>query len=674
MAKKKEKLPKVTLKGTLTGDVKNLFYRALHERGVISRNGVFLIEGRKKWGSPENFRSGEFEVSDQPFEGFNAGATHIDLPDGQGIHALIKDEKGEVFPISSVRRPEFITNIVHGMFVKRPDGEVHCYEHDGDQLTGARPFKINGELAPLHRLALEHEGAINGTSPVLTLSEGKGFIGSVELTSFNTIVDLLPDFHRLEDLDADEQEDLSRDYAFVMKEIAEDMIYKTSVTDIVSSQMTLEDVDRLIEVSGYAETGKIYPEYNDFDRRKPFDQALFDITLKAMTALRNQGLLAPCPNNGPRNDPKMKAWNEWLNGKFDDPSDDSFTRKSGLMWLSQSPAFGAMTFCIFDKTRDMKKADVNIPKMRKSLRAAFRAFADDLPTSKAGVMTARDMNCAITGDTMMLVGSALKPKLTTHQRRDKFGRYEPLENLETPKSVRHMEIPLPSGKLIVNDWFRIKGFDKGLQALIGNDDDYDINNAAGMDDRARDYFQKAGLCIVQVGNTCPSAYEEPAEDGSKILRTGHIDEDHEEFWDENDVRIKDMPKEAFSTCTDLWANTFADEQVVVDILLASGEYNDRSEAQAALDNYLEKTWTASRVDVGFDQLHLYAPTGYGITKGQGQFDNVFKADELSQNEWQEDMYVLSTKPLTVDPEILNEEEWVWRSEFEPAQTQDEPEP
>lgn len=669
----KPKLPKITLSGNLSEDVKSDVYLELHARGAIDRHRNFMIEGREKWGRPENFYKGSFLVSDEPFPDFPDEKTHVDLPSGKSVHIVIQDDKGQSFPYSEIQPHEQLTNVVHGMFVRRPDGRVLCYEHDGEQLTGDRPFKMDGSLAPLHRHALEKEAERNGGNPILGLDDpgAKGFIGSVVLTRHNNILEFLPDFHRLEDLSEEEQAELAGDYDFVMKEIADDEIYKAKVIDLVASQLTEKDADRLIGVSGYAKTSEIYPSSSDHERRRAFDDALFDITLKAMNALREQGLLEPCPNNGPRNDVKMNAWNNWLNGAFDDPEDDSFDTTFGRNWLSQSPAFGAMSYAILDKTMDMEDSKVNLGKMRKCLMKAFKAYAEALPTN-AGVMSARDLRCEITGDGLMLVDSVLKPELTHHSRRDKFGRYIPLENLEAPKKVRHMEIPLPSGKLIVNDWFRIKGFKEGVKALIGTEDNYDINYANGLDDRARNYFTKAGLCIVQVGNSSPTAYVEPSDDGSLIYRAGYVDEDHEDFWDEKGKRIKDMPEEAFSTCTDLWANTFADEQVLVDILLASGEYEDRAAAQTALDDYVENTWTVSRVDVGFDQLHLYAQTGYGMNTSR--FSDVFKADELAQNVWQEDQYILSTKPLTVDPELLEENEWVWRDQYEPPEVDENPEP
>lgn len=109
--------------------------------------------------------------------------------------------------------------------------------------------------------------------------------------------------------------------------------------------------------------------------------------------------------------------------------------------------------------------------------------------------------------------------------------------------------------------------------------------------------------------------------------------------------------------------------MILDVLMASERYPDRSDARAALDAYAEE-YGVSMVDLGVDHLNLYVPTGYGVRKGD--FNEVFRAAELEPAEWREDAYVLSAAPLTVDPELL--EACDWRERAREAPETDAPSP
>jgi hypothetical protein len=103
-------------------------------------------------------------------------------------------------------------------------------------------------------------------------------------------------------------------------------------------------------------------------------------------------------------------------------------------------------------------------------------------------------------------------------------------------------------------------------------------------------------------------------------------------------------------------------EVIVDILMASDRYPDRADALMGLTEYAQE-YGVSMTDLGVDRLHLYLPTGQGIHAGD--FNEVFRAAELDPAAWREDVYVLSATPLTVDPGILEDCDWVERPATQP---------
>lgn len=128
------------------------------------------------------------------------------------------------------------------------------------------------------------------------------------------------------------------------------------------------------------------------------------------------------------------------------------------------------------------------------------------------------------------------------------------------------------------------------------------------------------------------------------------------FWTEEGEKIGDgAPEPVWRTCTDLWANTFAAPERIVDVMMASGLYEARTEAEAVLETYCAQTHGAGIFDLGTEELHVYAPTGYGVHRDN--FDTVFAAPEIPRLAWQENVYVLSTRPLGVDAELLLDHDW-----------------
>ena len=57
--------------------------------------------------------------------------------------------------------------------------------------------------------------------------------------------------------------------------------------------------------------------------------------------------------------------------------------------------------------------------------------------------------------------------------------------------------------------------------------------------------------------------------------------------------------------------------------------------------------------------------------GNVGFNEVFKASEIVERDWIEDMYILSVQPLTMEEEILENGEWI---SLTPNASENTPEP
>lgn len=392
-----------------------------------------------------------------------------------------------------------------------------------------------------------------------------------------------------------------------------------------------------------------------------------------MEEMKRQGLLGKCPNNGPRGVSEFDAWNVWIDGAVD---------RWRAQSLARTPAFSlprrAIISAMVSVSMDIEKAKTPGGKIDFRNRPAIELTGVDIDRiitdahadmrenfvlgEADGSMNGTDYRCMLTGEPAYVHGAIYTPVL--HRLSRGSSGFEALPALDALPPIRHLELPLPSGHLAMADWFRIDGFTEGLKALVGTDDRYEINYASGLDERARDYFTKAGLVIVQVGNTSPAAYA----DGGGIWRMGRVNEDHDAFWTEDGKPTgQPCPEEAWTTCTDLWANVFADRETVAGILMASGRYPDRGAADRALEDFC-RSHEAVIVNLGVDRIHVYSQTGAGHV--QGEFGRQFRSPDIPEQEWMRDDYILSSRPLAVDPSLL--EMCGWQAATHPGSPAPEP--
>lgn len=641
--------------GLPAGSVAGLSLR-LAQEGRHDPYNVFEVAGVEKWGRPARFRLAAVRVSDAPFEGVPPEETR----DG-AVHVLFETDKGERFGVSrcqAATRPPPQEGV---LLLDRLGRTWFCGDRGADTpLTGAERLRpVPDATAPLLRDTVLGGADLRDRLPVA---------GRFRLGSQGEVIGVEGD------LGPAGPDLLARVSARVETLVARE----ERIRRVAERHFGEGAFDGLLLGRDFPLEGGLIPAYHVFDARKAFDEALLSVTRGFLEELRAEGLLAPCPNNGPRGVGTLEAWNRWLTGAYDAPPEARDREdRYGEHRLADAPGFKTVSNCLIravveterrvwerdhpgekyaSESREdpMGRADVEAA-LRDACARIITAYAEEETTDNIGFM---DLQGRQTSERFMLGGSFLTPVLCAAPT-DYGSGPVPLPPIEAPRSIRHLELSLPSGTLVMADWFRIDGFKEGLQALIGGEDRYEINYATGLDARAKDYFEKAGLVIVQVGNTSPAAYA----DTPGVWRMGHVDEDYDAFWTEEGEPVPgaEPPQEAWRTCTDLWANTFADREVILEILMASDMYPDRSDAAAALDGYCEG-YGVSMTDLGVDRLHLYVPTGHGVHAED--FNDVFRATEIAPAEWREDLYVLSATPLTVDPDLL--EACDWRERDRPA--------
>lgn len=662
----------------VTGDAAPLsdqIWEALEDTGSVTQYMTFTDPAKNnQWGRPERLELVEVLASRTPIPDLPADQTLTYLHSGSSAHVALKDQNASLTGINQVTRKRFGKEI-YGLLLKdSKDRPWFCGGTTGEakSLTGHEPLRrLKGDGHPLMEAAeslrrgktfgLKDEAPLMGKMEVFTdevtcVKHGSG-LPSPESTAGRALQPIL---------DA------------INDRVAAALAREDRIAEITSRHLSDANLQILLgEVEGDIISG-IVPAYNDHDRRRAFEDKFQDLSLALMTELRDAGLLAACDNNGPREVSSMKAWNAFMDGRFDPVEGEKKEPLSDMMLrhrLMNAPAFSIMThqtvriphefedqiwednhpgqrfYAVPEREKEGIPVD-RIPELFAALRASLvETFSleegHSFEYGSEGLRSQADGKCYILANSFLKPALALRPE-SIHDIAVALSPVDP------PKYIRHLEMPLPSGTLVMADWLRIDGFNEGLQALIGTDDHYEINNSSGMDARARDYFEKAGLGIVQVGNSSPSC----SSGGDGIWRMGQVDEDHDAFYEKgDDGKVADRPDTLWTTCTDLWANTFADKGTILTILEASGQYASRDEADAALSHYFEEYGSgAGAYDMGVTHLHLYVPTGPGIHKAN--FHDVFKADELDRHEWVEDYYVISDKPLSVDPDLLEEHDWV----------------
>ena len=383
------------------------------------------------------------------------------------------------------------------------------------------------------------------------------------------------------------------------------------------------------------------------------DRMIGVLISELMNDLRGNGLVSACPNNGPRCVPFMQSWNSWVKNGCEKGDDPSLRYK-----LFSTPAFDALNDSLLHHTSlyflEMKQSGNSFKVIQET---DFDNILSNVIDETMAVLTGHSPvripvyphYCRLSGDSVRCSDNPLDPVLSKFD--ENSGTWEILPIIETiPKPVRHLILDLPSQELLMTKQFVIKGFKEGLDALTGCNF-YDISYQNCIDDCVRDCIEKAGLAVIHLYESWPDAYA--AGDG--IWRMSHIDAAHDVFMSDGKPTDVAPPQPAWSFDMGPSVNHLADPETVIDILMASGIYESRTLAHEALDAGM-KEYDIVRIPMpGIEHLHIHAPTGYGVLNKC--FEDQFRAEEIEYNDWQQDAYVISARPLTVSPDVLEDDVW-----------------
>ena len=234
-------------------------------------------------------------------------------------------------------------------------------------------------------------------------------------------------------------------------------------------------------------------------------------------------------------------------------------------------------------------------------------------------------DCAVTGNVYYLeMGSGWKPRYGTFDAKHDF---VPLTSGPPAPAVAHVSIPVPSGQLLVADWFRIEGFTDAVD--VGDQDGRkSLNTAAGCRE-ATDRYAMHGLMSVSVGNTSPSVF---VRNGQFLVASAEFDE---ESGDDRVLAGENLG----SITTDLWWVSAIDREVLTSLIAQSVS---EEVARARVASFIEE-WGCTTVSLPpGSTLHVYHVDEEGL---QGRFrcadvddsgcDPLYLVASLNPLEWEE---------------------------------------
>lgn len=235
-------------------------------------------------------------------------------------------------------------------------------------------------------------------------------------------------------------------------------------------------------------------------------------------------------------------------------------------------------------------------------------------------------DCMVTGKRLHVEMTDWAPVLGVLEGPTRETRFVSVGPLPAPK-VEHLVIQVPSGELLVSDWFRHPAFTDSVEDPDGKAYKYSLNNDAGKARKTAWHANENGFMSVFVGNTMPAIVQR----GDHVL-FARVDED-----DVDGDANTPSPLEGDvlgHVCTDLWAATAIDREVLTGVFERT---MSRAEAEAAVVELLEETDHVT-VKVKPGVMHLYHTANpAGILK--------FRADGVSDKAVEEMYCVLSEREL-----------------------------
>ena len=346
--------------------------------------------------------------------------------------------------------------------------------------------------------------------------------------------------------------------------------------------------------------------------------------------LRTKDLTMVCTNNGPRHVASMEAWNAWVK---DGNRAEGLSRNA----LYSAPAFMALQYCISDRIEYLStEHHAETSCTENDFSQALDDIRENMVLYLAGQKAEMDLvpgrhdQCLLTGHRLNYGSDPLSPCLM------ELGRTLP--RLKTPPLVRHIILDLPSEEMIAGQFSRIRGFEKGLRALVGTGTSAIIQAmkyAMTYDIQMKKCIRKTGMAVLRCDNMSDMRFS-PVQD---------------------DVWCAGYPVAGNQIGTSPGLMYFADPEILVDVIMESGLYPRRSTAKLEMETCLEHP------DYGMNclpipnvrTLNIYAPSGYSILNGNGLHD--FRAKGFSNETNEYPCGLFSAIPLEVSDETMGGEPW-----------------
>lgn len=600
-----------------------LLYR---EHRVGPYNVAHSIETKNERGYPVSETVNAVNIGATPVEGVPAEHSLVNLPDAGEVHMHLAFDKGAVIGINDIRR------------LKRSEQRLHIVpmlEHAWavDLSSDAPPTRVDRKIDPI--FAHDHFGGQWNTQ----FLGARHFVVNAAIYGGHLSVNEVLGLNSPEMTTAIERANQAEERYQRLHNIAKKHF----------------DQEVILKLINMGPAGDFMPDH-DGEKRRDWDTLIDQTTFSMLRELRKNGLVASCPNNGPRQVHQLGGWDAWLNAEDTIPDVRKLPYEhQTIVW---SPLFRIIQKAYVSEgidiypDRDTRKNNqftseecrvLDTTAMRRISERICRDVASDNVTMADSI----DLTSKLDGSYLHLERSMLKPVLAQYDSAYRIKTV--LDPIEIPVPLRHIVLPVPSGKLVSADWPRVPGFNEYIESL--ELEDFNISSKKGLTNEQEALFTKLGILKIQVGNTSPTAYK--VSDG--VWRAGDPDEDS--FYDEDGNETSEHYEESWRTCTDLWANTYVDYDQLTSILMASGKYGQPAAAQEAIDQYVADHYGASIIEIGQDHLHFYVPNGetHVSQKVMEQLDleeHGFDPDE----EWY-DYYFISETPLPIEKEFLAEHDW-----------------
>jgi hypothetical protein len=341
------------------------------------------------------------------------------------------------------------------------------------------------------------------------------------------------------------------------------------------------------------------------------------------------GLQAP-PHSEHASTPFLEAWRRLMTQR---PLENyqlmrlggDFSRSLMIQAFLLRPEFG-------DKDTHMEEnvAKLHHRLMSKVLMGDFDGFETEA------------QSCWVSGARLRLEMKGWTPTL---ERFDSANRkFVPLQpgDISAP-TLHEVSLPVPSGTLLISDWFRHDAFNALVDKALETDHP-DINSEAGCVERTQRLAQDLGIGTVYVGNSSPSIIVDPQGVRVGWAADGDAYDDASGEGEPKDMRREQERKaplvgqEAGRVCTDMWWVTMIDKQVLVDLFARTMPLEV---AQQEVDTLIaEQASDIIQVTVPKGDYHLYFAGKPEVLAQQ------FVMEEMNFDGFEEPMLALSASKLT----------------------------